>query len=82
VPKALPTQVNLDPFLLDAPDPAKLVDRMVRVGLGGRITPAARQTMINAVAAWTPSNSASYLKERVKTAAYLVFASPQYQIAR
>ena len=52
------------------------------MGLGGRITPAARQTMINAVAAWTASNSSSYLKERVKTAAYLVFASPQYQIAR
>ncbi len=82
VPNALPTQVNLDPFLVDAPDPARLVDRMVRVGLGGRITPAARQTMINAVAAWTASNSSTYLKERVKTAAYLVFASPQYQIAR
>jgi uncharacterized protein (DUF1800 family) len=82
VPEALPTQVNLDPFLTDASDPARLVDRMARVGLGGRITPAARQTVINAVAAWNAGNSANYLKERVKTAAYLVFASPQYHIAR
>ena len=82
VPDALPTRVNLDPFLTDAADPAKLVDRMVRVGLGGRITPAARQTIIDAVAVWNAGNSGSYLMERVKTAAYLVFASPQYQIAR
>jgi uncharacterized protein (DUF1800 family) len=82
VPDALPTQVNLDAFLTDAADPAKLVDRIARVGLGGRITPASRQTIIDAVAAWNAGNSANYLKERVKTAAYLVFASPQYQIAR
>jgi uncharacterized protein (DUF1800 family) len=82
VPDALPTKVNLDGFQTDAADPARLVDRMVRVGLGGRITPSARQTIIDAVAAWNAGNSGNYLQERVKTAAYLVFASPQYQIAR
>lgn len=82
VPEALGTTVNLQAFAADAGDPAKLVDRMVRLGLGGRISPASRQAMIDAVAAWTPSSSPDYLANRVKAAAYLVFASPHYQIAR
>lgn len=82
VPEALGTKVNLQPFVADAGDPAKLVDRMVRLGLGGRISPASRQVIIDAVSAWTPSMSSDYLMYRVKSAAYLVFASPHYQIAR
>ena len=81
VPDALGTKVNLEAFTADAADPAKLVDRMVRLGLGGRISPASRQAMIDAVSAWSPASS-DYLAQRAKTAAYLVFASPHYQIAR
>jgi uncharacterized protein (DUF1800 family) len=81
LPEALATSVNLTAFEADAADPAKLVDRMVKLGLGGRISPAARQSIIDAVSAWTGTKP-NALKERVKTAAYLVFASPQYQIAR
>lgn len=82
VPDALGTKVNLQAFAADAGDPAKLVDRMVRLGLGGRISPASRQAMIDAVSAWTPTSSSDYLGQRVKAAAYLVYASPHYQIAR
>ncbi len=82
VPEALPTQVNLEPFVIDAPDAAKLVDRMVRVGLGGRISAPSRQTIIDAVNVWNVADSSDWQLERVKTAAYLVFASPQFQIAR
>ncbi len=81
VPDAMATKVNLQAFAADAADPAKLVDRMVRLGLGGRISPASRQAIIDAVSAWTPA-SPDYLTYRAKTAAYLVFASPHYQIAR
>lgn len=79
---ALGTLVDLKPFEADADNPEVLVDRMLRLALGGRITPTARTTIINAVATWKPINGAQYRTERVKTAAYLVFASPQYQVAR
>ncbi len=79
---ALGTRVDLKPFEVDADNPEALVDRMLRLAVGGRITATARNTIINAVASWKPINGAQYRTERVKTAAYLVFASPQYQVAR
>ena len=81
VPGAVGTRANLVPFEADAADPARLVDRFVKLALGGRITPTARQALIDAVAIWPTSNS-NYRIERVKTVAYLVFASPQYNVAR
>lgn len=79
---ALGTQVDLKPFEADADNPAALVDRMLRLAVGGRISASARTTLINAVSAWGPVHGAQYRSERVKAAAYLVFASPQYQVAR
>lgn len=79
---ALGTQVDLKRFEADADNPPVLVDRMLRLAMGGRITASARNTLITAVSAWGPIHGAQYRTERVKTAAYLVFASPQYQIAR
>jgi len=79
---ALGTMVDLKPFEAEADTPDVMVDHLLRLALGGRITPTARTTILNAVSAWKPINGAQYRAERVKTAAYLVFASPQYQVAR
>jgi uncharacterized protein (DUF1800 family) len=83
IPNALGTKVNLDPFLADAPDPTKLVDRMSMIAFGQPLPTSARTEVIRAVATHTADNSGTtYLRMRVQTAAYLVFGSPQYQIIR
>ncbi len=79
---ALGTQVDLKPFETDADNPAALVDRLLRLAVGGRISASARNTIIQAVSAWGPVHGAQYRSERVKAAAYLVFAAPPYQLAR
>ncbi|WP_226986100.1 DUF1800 domain-containing protein [Ramlibacter tataouinensis] len=80
---ALGTRVDLQAFEADAADPARLVDRMLRLAVGGRMSPAGRQAIIDAVAAWdSRAGAPAYLHERIKTAAYLVFASPHYQVTR
>jgi len=83
VPNALGTQVNLSAFSTDADDPAKLVDRLSLLALG-RVLPAqARTAVVSAVTAYSPATSGSnYRIDRVRQAAYLVFASPQYQVTR
>ena len=83
VPGALGTKVNLTPFLTDAGDPAKLVDRIALLALGEPLPNVARDAVIGAVAAYTlENNGTEYLMNRVRQATYLVFASPQYQIVR
>jgi uncharacterized protein (DUF1800 family) len=83
VPNALGTQVNLTAFTTDAEDPAKLVDRLSLLALGAPLPGSARATVINAVAGVTrATNGNTYPVDRVKQAAYLIFASPQYQVAR
>ena len=83
IPDALGTRVDLSGFEADAADPAKLVDRFSLLALGAPLPSAARTAVINATAAFTPSSSgADYLKYRTRTAAYLVFAAPQYHVIR
>lgn len=83
VPGALGTRVDLSAFVSDANDPARLVDRLSMLALGAPMPSAARTVVINAVGAYTQQTSGSeYLTNRVRQAAYLVFASPQYQIVR
>lgn len=83
VPDALGTQVDLNTFIAQADQPDALVDRLSNLALGAPLPAAARTSVINAVAAFTSQNSGSeYRLNRVRQAAYLVFASPQYQIAR
>ena len=83
VPRALGTRVDLSAFVADASDPGKLVDRISLLALGEPLPTAARTTVVNAVAAYTQQNSGNdYLTNRVRQAAYLVFASPNYQIVR
>ncbi len=80
VPNAISTRVDLSSFEADAGDPAKLVDRLVNVATGGRMTAASKAAIVTAVNAWTPNESDQWKTERVKSAAYLVFASPAYQV--
>jgi uncharacterized protein (DUF1800 family) len=85
VPGALGTQVDLSAFLTDADRPDALVDRLSNLALGAPLPAAARTAVIDAVNAypWPASGSTDTARRnRVQQAAYLVFASPQYQIAR
>ncbi len=82
VPNAVGTKVDLSDFMRDAPDATKLVDRMSLLLLGEALPPASRTGVINAVSAWTSTNDRDWQSWRVKTAAYLVLASPRYQVQR
>jgi Protein of unknown function (DUF1800) len=83
VPNALGTNVDLSAFLTDAADATKLVDRLSMLALGQALPSGPRTEVINAVSWWTASrDSANWQINRVKTAAYLVFASPNYQVLR
>lgn len=83
VPNALGTKVNLSGFESSAADPAALVDRLSMLALGRALPDASRSKVIEAVAAMSQNSSGDdWVKNRVKTAAYLVFASPQYNVIR
>jgi uncharacterized protein (DUF1800 family) len=83
VPNAIGTQVVLDAFLRDAPNAATLVDRLSRLAVGAALPEPQRTNVVNAVQYWTSStDSANWQRQRVRTAAYLVFGSPNYQVQR
>jgi hypothetical protein len=83
IPNAVGTKVDLNAFIADAPDAAKLVDRLSMLALGQALPAAPRQKVIDAVSWWTSStDSTNWKTNRVKAAAYLVFASPNYQVLR
>lgn len=82
VPNAVGTRVELDRFLSDADDPAALVDRLSMLALGETLPAGPRAQVIQAVSAYAPVNNDTVRRNRVRQAAYLVFASPQYQVIR
>jgi uncharacterized protein (DUF1800 family) len=83
VPGATGTKVDLSGFIADAPDAAKLVDRLSTLAFGQALPSKPRDEVIKAVAWWTASTDATnWQTNRVKTAATLVFASPNYQVQR
>jgi hypothetical protein len=83
VPGASGTKLNLNAFLADAPDAAKLVDRLSNLAVGKPLPAGPRAEVLKAVSWWTSSTDATnWQRNRVRTAAYLVFASPQYQVQR
>lgn len=83
VPRAVGTRVRLDAYLADADDAAKLVDRLSRLVTGQALPTAPRGKVIDAVNAWTATNDPdNWRANRVRTAAYLVFGSPNYQLQR
>ncbi len=82
VPNAVGTRVELADFLDDADNPAVLVDRLSMLALGETLPTGPRTQVINAVSAYTPISNDTARLNRVRQAAYLVFASPQYQVIR
>jgi uncharacterized protein (DUF1800 family) len=83
IPGAIGTQVDLSAFVADAPDAAKLVDRLSIIAMGRPLPDASRTPVVNAVAAVSQANQgAKWQMERVKQAAYLVYAAPQYHVSR
>lgn len=89
VPEALGTSVNLQGFAADAHDPAVLVDRLSLLVLGEALPSVERNAVIEAVTAYPlPADGASAQSiaaarlNRVRQAAYMVMASPQYQLIR
>ncbi|MBN8486410.1 MAG: DUF1800 family protein [Burkholderiales bacterium] len=83
VPDALGTAVDLTDFLPDAGVSPQLVDRISRLLLGRTLAAEPRRRVIDAVAFWTREVDKDHWKERrVATAAYLILASPDYQVQR
>jgi hypothetical protein len=83
VPNAIGTKTDLSAYTADAADANKLIDRLSMLALGQKLPAAARAKVLTAVEWWTPKTDAeNWQINRVKTAAYLVFASPNYQVQR
>ncbi|HZF79996.1 MAG TPA: DUF1800 family protein, partial [Rubrivivax sp.] len=83
VPNAVGTGVDLTAFEADADNPAQLVDRLSLLALGEPLGPALRSQVMAAASAYDESNNGTdYRNSRVRTVAYLIFASPQYQVPR
>jgi hypothetical protein len=84
IPGALGTKVQLDAFLADAADAPKLVDRLSVLAFGRALPTTDRQQVLTAVEAVTSRNTGAdkWQLERVRQAAYLVFAHPQYHVQR
>jgi uncharacterized protein (DUF1800 family) len=83
VPDAIGTQVALEAFDADATDAAKLVDRLALLAHGEPLPAGPRAKVLEAVSWWTDRTDArNWQRNRVRTAAYLVFAAPAYHVIR
>jgi uncharacterized protein (DUF1800 family) len=93
MPNAMGTRVNYSRWeaLIDSPAAsARLVERLNEMLVGGRLGPVQRQAIVTAMDEWTPdatwlesqSPPSSWQRERVKTALYLILASPHYHVQR
>ncbi|HSI58444.1 MAG TPA: DUF1800 family protein [Ideonella sp.] len=83
VPKAIGTQVKLTAFSSSAADAGALVDRMAAIVLGRPLAGEPRAKVVAAVEWWTSARAPDdWRTRRVAAAAYLVMASPDYQVQR
>ncbi len=83
VPGAVGTRADLSAFVATAVDAAALVDRIAVLAFGQPLGGTPRDEVIKAVALWTPAiDKDNWQVNRVKTAAYLVFGSPNYHMQR
>jgi hypothetical protein len=80
IPGAVGTSVDLSAFEADAEQPLVLLERLAALATGGRLTGESKGLILPAITAWDASNSNTWRTDRVRTAAYLVFASPEYQV--
>ena len=84
------TKLSYAVFEPDAENIAKLVDRLDRLLTGGALGSAGQAAVASALAEYSArdtwladlNNQSSWQRERVKTAAYLILASPHYQIQK
>jgi hypothetical protein len=76
VPNAIGSHIDFSAFAADAADPGKLVDRLSQLAIGQPLSATVRSKVIEAVTI----ASATDMTQRIKTAAYLVLASPDYQV--
>lgn len=81
VPGAFGTNVDTTPFEADAADAGKLVDRLSVLAAGTALPAGTRNRIVTAVEAFG-SSGANWQRERVRQAAYLVFATPAFQVQR
>ncbi|MFZ2988742.1 DUF1800 family protein, partial [Ideonella sp.] len=81
IPGATGTKVVLDSFLAGAGDHVALVDRLSLLMIGKPLADLPREKVISAVKWWTKDRDPQNWKlQRIRTAAYLVMASPDYQV--
>lgn len=81
VPQATGTQVDLSALAARADDAQQLVDEFSLLVIGRTLPAATRSAIVQAVAWWTPQVDADQWRtQRARTAAYLVLATPQYQV--
>lgn len=78
LPGAVGTQLSLAAWEPMAGEPGQLVDGLGSLLLHARLPAASRLAIVRAVSAVPAANPA----QRVKTAAYLMVAGPQYQVQR
>lgn len=78
LPGAVGTQLSLAAWEPLAGEPGRLVDTLGGLLLHAGLTDTARRAIVAAVSAVPAANPA----QRVKTAAYLLVAGPQYQVQR
>jgi hypothetical protein len=84
------TKLSYTVFENDAANSAALIDRLDRLLTGGSIGSSGRATIKTAVDTYTSqdtwltdaNNRSTWQRERVKTAAYLIMASPFFQVQR
>jgi uncharacterized protein (DUF1800 family) len=82
VPDATGTTLDLTGFESSASDAGTLVDRLSALCCTGRLSTDARTTIVSAVETIGANSSTTWQRDRVRQAAYLLFASPAYQIQR
>ena len=83
IPNAIGTKIDLSRFTADAADAGKLVDRLSVIATGQALPATTRAEIVKAVSWWTAStDSSNWQKRRVQAAAYLVFATPEFQVQR
>lgn len=81
IPRAVGTRIRANDFQSDASDAGVLVDRLSNIVLGRPLAATPRTKVIEAVEYWNTTHAPSDWKlRRVNTAAYLVLASPDYQV--
>lgn len=82
VPGATGTMAGTTAFENDAADAGVLVDRLAKLATGTVLPAGPRQLVVQAVETIGTSGNPQWRSHRVRQAAYLVFASPQYHVYR